>query len=302
VPEVKLRCEAERIEPGGGGLNAARTITSLGGEALAMHCCGAETGERLCELLDEEGIEHRPIPIAWRTRESFSVIERCSEHIFKFILPGPALSSHEVDAIVAAVTDAVGTGDYVLASGSLPVGAPDDLYGQFAAIAVAAGARLMVDTHGAALEKSLGRGLFMIKPNWREFDALVGRSRPLDDPKRREDALGFVADGHAQVVVVTEGERGAFVATADDSFEVRPPPAEVVSPVGGGDAFAGATLLALSRGVSIEEACRFGSAAAAAAVGTVGTAPPAKEDVERILTAVTVRSVGGTGEPAASAR
>lgn len=291
VPEVKLRCEAERIEPGGGGLNAARTIKALGGSALAVHTSGAETGERLALLLDAEGIDHRPIPLAWRTRESFSVIERSSERIFKFILPGPALSAHEVDAILAAVGGAVAEGDLVLASGSLPVGAPEDLYGQFAAIAAKAGARLMVDSHGAALAGALGHGLFMIKPNWRELDALVGHERPLDDRRRHEDAIALVESGRAQVVVVTEGARGSFVASAEGSFAVRPPDVEVVSPVGGGDAFAGATLLALSEGRSLEDACRYGSAAAAAAVGTVGTAPPASEDVERIFESVAVEAV-----------
>jgi 6-phosphofructokinase 2 len=283
---VKLRCEAERIEPGGGGLNAARTINALGGESIAMHCCGAETGKRLCELLDEEGIDHQPIPIAWRTRESFAVTERRTERLFKFVLPGPALSTHEVDAILAAVTAAVGAEDYVLASGSLPVGAPDDLYGQLTAVVDGAGARMMLDAHGPALDKALGRDLFMIKPSWREFDALLGNPRELDDPERREDAIRFVADGRAQVVVVTEGERGSFVASRDGQFEVRPPRVDVISAVGGGDAFAGATLLRLARGASLEEACRSGTAAAAAAVGTVGTAPPAKDDVERILAAV----------------
>jgi 6-phosphofructokinase 2 len=283
---VKLRCEAERIEPGGGGLNAARTIKALGGEAMAMHCCGAETGKRLCELLDEEAIDHHPIPIAWRTRESFAITERRTERLFKFVLPGPALSMHEVDAVVEAVTQAVGAGDYVLASGSLPIGAPDDLYGQLATLVDGAGARMMLDAHGPALGKALGHGLFMIKPNWREFDALLGTPRELDDPGRREDAIEFVAHGRAQVVVVTEGERGSFVASRDGHFEVRPPRVEVVSAVGGGDSFAGATLLGLARGASLEEACRYGTAAAAAAVGTVGTAAPVKDEVERILATV----------------
>jgi len=288
---VKLRCEAERIEPGGGGLNAARTINALGGTALALHTSGGETGERLCSLLDAEGIDHRPIPIAWRTRESFSVIERASERIFKFILPGPALSAHEVDAILAALAAAVGAGDLVLASGSLPVGAPDDLYGRFAAIAAGAGARLMVDSHGAALAGALGPDLFMIKPNWRELDALVGHDRPLDDPGRRKDAVALVESGRAEVVVVTEGASGSFVASAAGSFAVRPPDIEVLSPVGGGDAFAGAALLALTRGRSLEEACRHGSAAAAAAVGTVGTAPPTRTDIERVFESVVVEPV-----------
>ncbi|MFN8113937.1 MAG: hexose kinase [Solirubrobacterales bacterium] len=286
VPEVKLRCEAERIEPGGGGINAARTIAALGGEATALHCSGAETGERLCLLLDEEGIDHRPIATAWRTRESFSVIERRSEQIYKFILPGPAVSGHEIEAIEAAVTEAVAEGDFLLASGSLPVGAPPDLYGRIAAIVDGVGAKLMLDTHGEALKQALGPKLFMIKPNWRELDALLGVERELDDPSRRDDAARLVADGRSRVVVLTEGDRGAFVVSPEGSFEVRPPEVNVISPVGGGDAFAGATLLALSRGESLEQACRLGSAAAAAAVGTVGTAAPDRAEVERILALV----------------
>lgn len=299
---MKLRCEAERIEPGGGGINAARTIAELGGEATALHCSGAETGERLCALLDAEGIDHRPIATAWRTRESFSVIERYSEQIYKFVLPGPAVSGHEVEAIEAAVAEAISEGDHLLASGSLPVGAPPDLYGRIAAIADGAGARLMLDTHGEALEQALGPELFMIKPNWREFDALTGADRELGDPGRHEDAVRLVADRRAQVVVVTEGERGAFVVSAEGSFEVRPPEVPVISPVGGGDAFAGAALLALSRGESLEDACRLGSAAAAAAVGTVGTAAPERADVERILADVRSGPAGATGGSAAAAR
>ena len=76
----------------------------------------------------------------------------------------------------------------------------------------------------------------------------------------------------------------------------------MISPIGGGDAFAGATLLALSRGQPLEEACRLGSAAAAAAVGTVGTAPPGRDDVERILADVSSGPAAATGGPAAGAR
>jgi sugar/nucleoside kinase (ribokinase family) len=86
--------------------------------------------------------------------------------------------------------------------------------------------------------------------------------------------------------VITEGARGAFVATPEGSFAINPPEAEVISPIGGGDAFAGAALLALSRGEPVEEACRQGSAAAAAAVGTIGTQPPGREAFERILARV----------------
>ncbi len=40
IPEKKLRCNLPKFEPGGGGLNVARAIKKLGGEALAIFPSG----------------------------------------------------------------------------------------------------------------------------------------------------------------------------------------------------------------------------------------------------------------------
>lgn len=281
-PAIKLRCGPERVDPGGGGLNAARAIHALGGEALAVHCAGGLTGRRLQALLDAEGVPQRIVAIAGETRQSLAVSERRSGEQYRFVLPGPQLSGREWRHALEAAVAEVAPGGLVLASGSLPRGVPDDAYARLSRMVAEAGARLVVDCHGSALEHALRAGVFMVKPNWREFDALFERPAA-SDGERAQRAVGLVRDDAAEVVVVTLGARGTLLTTAAGQRLIAAPPVEVVSAVGGGDAFAGGCLLALARGWPVEEACRHGVAAAAAAVATPGTAPPPRGEVERLL-------------------
>ena len=62
IPDVKLRCAEPAVDPGGGGINVARAIQHMGGDASAIVAIGGHNGNRLLELLMEEGIPTMPIP------------------------------------------------------------------------------------------------------------------------------------------------------------------------------------------------------------------------------------------------
>ena len=55
LPDRKLRCQAPTYEPGGGGINVARAIRKLGGDALACFPAAGPAGELLKRLLDARG-------------------------------------------------------------------------------------------------------------------------------------------------------------------------------------------------------------------------------------------------------
>ena len=46
VPELKLRCEAPDIDPGGGGINVSRAIANMGGRSRALVALAERAGER----------------------------------------------------------------------------------------------------------------------------------------------------------------------------------------------------------------------------------------------------------------
>jgi 6-phosphofructokinase 2 len=68
VPTHKLRCTPPRYDPGGGGINVARAIRALGGDALAIFPAGGPAGALIRQLLEEEGVPHQAITVAGFTR------------------------------------------------------------------------------------------------------------------------------------------------------------------------------------------------------------------------------------------
>lgn len=278
----KLRCSAPRLDPGGGGINVARAIHALGGQAIAVFPAGGPTGAILEALLTEEGISYRRVPVAGRTRENFAVEEKTSGRQFRFVMPGPILRSEELEACLAALAEIDPKPAYVVASGSLPPSCPDDFYGEIIDWASANGIRIVLDTSGPGLNVILRKKAFLIKPSRSELEHLVGS--PLTDRTAIAAAAGdLVAQRCAEVVVVSLGAEGAVLASETASGFLPAPAVKVRSTVGTGDSMVAGLVLAIARRRSMKQALHLGIAAGAAAALNPGTALCRREDVVRLL-------------------
>ena len=173
-PEHKMRCGPSRVDPGGGGINVSRVIRRLGGQSTAIYALGGPTGQAYRQLLEAEGIIGRVIPIGGSTRENVTIDEASTGDQFRFVLQGPQLSDREWQAALDATEDASRLGGYIVLSGWLAPGVPDDFYAQATRAAHRHGARAVVDASGEALEAALDEGVFLIKPSGRELGELVG--------------------------------------------------------------------------------------------------------------------------------
>jgi len=281
-PDHKLRCTGLRRDPGGGGINVCRALRQLGGEAIACYVAGGPSGEMLAALLDGEKLDHRGIPIAGSTRENFTADEEETGHQFRFVLPGPQLSAEEWQGCLDTIAATEPRPDYLVTSGSLPSGVPDDFYGRLAQTLRPHGVRVIADTSGAPLAAAVRAGVFLIKPSLREMRALTGE--PLtSDAEQDAAALRLVVSGQCEVVVVSLGAAGALLATRDGCERFVSPEVEVRSRVGAGDSMVAGIALTLARGGSVREAVRFGLASGAAAVMTAGTELCRREDAERLF-------------------
>lgn len=279
-PTRKIRTMNERYDPGGGGINVARVIAELGGPALPIYLAGGATGAVLDELVASRGFHPRRIAIRDHTRVSHAVYERSTGLEYRFVPEGPLVRDDEWPGVLTAL-DALDF-DFCVASGSLPRGVPDDIYVEIGRIVARKGARLVLDTSGAALKAALAAGgLYLVKPSLGEFETLVGRELR-DERAQEEEALAMVRKGSVEILAVTLGHEGAILATRHGVRRLRPPDVVARSAVGAGDSFVGGMTFALAEGQTAEDAFVLGLAAGTAAVLTPGTELCRKEDVRRL--------------------
>jgi len=290
VPVAKLRGRTQRRDPGGGGINVARVIRRLGGDARAIYPVGGAIGILLRQLLDSEGVTSHTWSIAAETRENFFVDEIGAGKQYRFILPGPRLSETEWQECLKLVAAIEPFPRFLVASGSLPDGVPDDFYARVARIAKPRGAKLILDTSGPALAAAMAEGVDLIKPNLREMRELSG-SEPSDAYEWEAAARELVERKKATVVALTMGHLGAALVTREAILRAPPIPITPRSAVGAGDSFLGALVWRLAGGAAIADAFRLAVAAGAAALIHPGTELCRPDEVARLADQVTIEIV-----------
>jgi 6-phosphofructokinase 2 len=278
-PTHKIRTFEEEFDPGGGGINVARVVHILGGDALALILTGGVTGLLIEELLDEAGVAWRALPIRGRNRISLNVHDRESGLEYRFVPAGPRIDPNEWHAALKFLEDVAA--EWVVASGSLPLGAPTDFYARAAAIATRRGQKFVLDTSGPALQAVRGLGMEVLKLSLRELESLVGHDLP-DDASQEKEVAGLIKSGTARKIAVSLGQHGALLATRDGTSHVPAMIVEQRGAVGAGDSFLAGLVLGLARGMPDLQALAFGNAAGAAAVATYGTARVQRADVETL--------------------
>lgn len=294
-PLHKIRIFEERCDPGGGGINVARVIRELGGEVIAVYLAGGLIGQAFTNMVEAIGLPHRAIRITGDTRISYTVYERSSGLEYRFTPEGPEIHDDEWQACLGELEGL--DFDYLVASGSLPKGLPDDLYAQVARMVSDKGARFVLDTSGEALKRALECGVYLVKPNLRELESVVGRS--LREPAEQEEAARqLIARGRAEIVTVSLGADGALLATGGGCRRLQAPKVKPRSAVGAGDSFVGAMTLGLAQGRTPEDALALAVATGTAAVLTMGTELCRREDVERIYRQIKAEQI----DPAATAK
>ncbi len=290
TPFHKLRSADERRDPGGGGINVARVMKRLGADVTAMYPTGGALGQLLRCLVDQEGIPGLTAQIAGETREDFTVLERATGFQYRFVLPGPRLTEQEWRACLGTFGALDPRTRFVVCSGSLPPGVPDDFYGRVAEAVKQAGRKIIIDSSGPPLRAALEAGVYLVKPSLNEFRILMGD--PLETQADWIKACRSLIDKEqVEVVALTLGERGALLVSRDQVLRAPALPIKPVSVVGAGDSFLGAMIWSLAAGHVMETALRYAVAAGSAALLMPGTELCRREDVERLVNDVQLQAI-----------
>ena len=289
APFTKMRCAQARRDPGGGGINVARVLRRLGVDASAIYPAGGASGQMLGTLIEREGVQGLMVPVQNDTREDLTVFDETTRQQFRFVFPGAPLSDIEWQQCLASIARIEPRPAFVIASGSLPAGVPDDFYGRLAQ-ASKTHSKVIVDTSGRFLQAALEHGVYLIKPNLREFQELAGMTAS-DDTALVEAGRRLIGRGQVEVIALSMGPDGALLITRDLALRANGLPIEPVSVSGAGDSFLAAMVWSLASNGDLETALRYGVAGGSAALLSPGTDLCRPADMHRLFAEVNVRPI-----------
>lgn len=290
------RVDSPRRRPGGQGINLACAVRALGGQSRALALLGGATGAELQALLETDGQALDAVPIDGETRVFIGVREGATRRSLLLNSRGPTVSAAEVERLLRAIerVTAQHRPRWLVCSGSLPPGMPDDLYASVTSIARGHRARFVVDCDGPALRRAASTGCDVLSPNAPEAERLLDLAPGAiaDERSAAAAAVELRARFGARVAFVTLGVAGAVGADQGGAWHVAAPePDRGASAVGAGDAFLAAALLALDGGAGAERAVRAGVAAGSAVLRSVGGALLTRADYAELLETTNARRI-----------
>ncbi len=280
IPDRKLRCTETKFEPGGGGINVSRAIKKLGGKSIAWFLAGGHYGNFLIDLLKQKEISYKAYSIKSETRESLILFDESKSNQFLLDMEGPVVEEKEWKGFLKSI-HAIGAVDCMVASGSLPPGMPIDFFGRLAKIAKEKKAKFIVDTSGEALKIAVSEGVYIMKPNLREFGLIVGEEK-MNLATCKEKANEILHKKKCEVIIVSLGAEGALLVNKEITEHISSPEIEKKSTVGAGDSMVAGVIISLSKNKTLQEAVRYGVACGAAATLNRGSALCEKADADSL--------------------
>jgi 1-phosphofructokinase len=226
-----VRAISATAEPGGKGINVSRALASEGVETMAVVPVSEASGAILAGLLGAT-TPLDPVTITGEIRVNVSLVE-ADGTVTKINEPGPPLRDDDVDALIERTIEWGSRAQWLVGCGSLPPGAPPDLYASLAKRAPDA-VRVGVDADGEALKSCVGHPIALLKPNRHELEELVGV--PLATLGEVVTAARDVVGRGAKAVLVSLGADGAVLVDDAGATHAEAPIDDIVNPVGAGDA------------------------------------------------------------------
>jgi 6-phosphofructokinase 2 len=275
------RSQAVTQYAGGKGLDVSRAVHEMGGETMAFGFAGGNEGITLTTLLAQEGVPFSFIPINEETRSCYIINETDSLQQIRISTPGPGISMQEVNNLASVIWEMQPAPALLVCGGSVPPGLPADVYAVIIRKARRHGIKTILDSSGVYLKEGIKARPFLIKPNEREAEELLGR--PLASEKEMIEAVREIVRLGAGIAIISLGKDGLVAADRNEIVKAVPPPVTAVSAVGAGDSAVAGLAIALENGETLVHACRLAVAMGTAAVLMPGTTLARRADVEKLL-------------------
>ncbi len=286
-PAIDKTCAAARMLPGqvnrmervtniagGKGINVAKVLLQYGYQVRTMGFLGGYTGDFIQQSIKALGADCKFTAIANDTRCNTNILSE-DGYVTEILEPGPQIQKKEVEQFLVDYDRTLEECESVILSGSVPQGVPETIYEELICRANQKGRKVLFDSSGIFLKNGVRGVPFMIKPNRKELEILMGKKLP-DREAIIQAALTLTETG-IEHVLVSMGANGLLYVCHKDIFYARVPAVKAVNTVGCGDSVVASFAMSMALGEEREALLLRAAAISAANATTLESAVIPKE-------------------------
>lgn len=263
------RAAAARSDAGGKAINVAITAARLDVAAGCIGLLYKENGRIIENKLLGSGTQCDFVWLEGRVRTNIKLFDESTSQVTEINEAGQPVSEATLEKMLDMIADHAASSDFLVLTGSLPPGCPDDFYRTVIESVEGLDCRCVLDAEGVKFNEAVKANPFLIKPNLYELEVSMGRSfTELKDI--RDAALRYVDNG-VQNVAVSLGSRGALLTNGKETYYAPRMDVPVQSTVGAGDAMVAGLTAGFLAEKELAEVLRMGAAAGTASCMTEGT-------------------------------
>lgn len=270
-PSENMRTIKSLDAVGGKGYDVSVALRCLGQETIAIGFLAGQTGKILDSLLETYGIQRDLVWIEGETRVAYILVETDLQRHSHVMDGGYSVTERDYKDLFERYSKHLIRADWVIASGSLPMGIPDDFYRVITESAKKCGVPVLIDTQGQPARLSLSARPDIIKMNRSEF-AKTFSPASTSFYEMGKEARNIIKEYELTCMVITCGLDGILAITPEGVFRIQGPAMRVVNAAGAGDVASACLAWRLCCGDGWVEALRWAAAAGTASVTTEATA------------------------------
>ena len=256
------RVLSSHMNAGGKGINVALDATALGLDAQCIGVMHKEASKLFEKSLMVNSTAYNFIWCEGSVRVNMKVRERGSGQLTEINEPGEPIHPETLEKMTDLVQLHAENSDYMVLTGSLPPGCPEDYYRTLIETVRDMGCRCILDADGAALSTGIEAEPYMIKPNIHELEQLTGKKLETVQAVRNA-AYKFISKG-VSIVAVSLGDKGALITNGDESFFAPSINIDIKTTVGAGDAMVAGLVCGCMGEYDLIDILRMGVACATA--------------------------------------
>ena len=278
----------EIYKAGGKGINVSRQLNFLGIKNLAYTFLGGKNGKLIRQILSEEKIDFKYIPVKTETRSA--VLTMNKNKITTVFNPNNEIDEIEVEEFKSKLEKMIYNSSIVIFSGSIPSKQCEDIIPFGIELAHQHDKISIIDTYGAHLQKCIDMSPTIIHNNIYEVKSSLNIK--LETEKDKLDYLDYLYSKGIKLSFITDGGNSAYASKFGFHYKIENPEVEELDATGSGDAFMAGIIHGLENSLVFDDFVKSSAALGAVNATKLSACEVTGEEMNRFSTNVKLFTLG----------